>query len=99
VHLDAGYDSSKTRDLLDEYGCTGIISQRGFPLQAGKRWVVERTNSWHNRGFRKLATCTERRTHVIEAYIALANAVIITRCLLTEAWLTHCWTSRPQRRP
>jgi hypothetical protein len=32
-----------------------VISQKGIPLQAGKRWVVERTNSWHNRGFRKLA--------------------------------------------
>lgn len=35
----------------------GVVSQQGFPLQAGKRWVVERTNSWHNRGFRKLAIC------------------------------------------
>jgi len=37
VHLDAGYDSAKTRDLLDELGCDGVISQKGFPLQAGKR--------------------------------------------------------------
>lgn len=41
VHLDAGYDSAKTRDLLDELGCDGVISQKGFPLQAGKRWVGE----------------------------------------------------------
>ena len=27
VHLDAGYDSAKTRDLLDELGCDGVISQ------------------------------------------------------------------------
>jgi transposase len=51
VHLDAGYDSSKTRSLLTELGCEWVISQKGFPLQAGARWVVERTNSWHNRGF------------------------------------------------
>ena len=49
VHLDAGYDSKATRDLLDELGCQGVISQKGFPLQAGKRWVVERTNSWQPR--------------------------------------------------
>lgn len=99
VHLDAGYDSGKTRDLLDELGCTGVISVKGFPLQAGMRWVVERTNSWHTRGFTKLAICTERRASVIEAFIALANAVIITRRLLAQAWLTHRWTTRPARRP
>jgi transposase len=48
VHLDAGYDSKATRELLDELGCHGVISVKGTPLQAGARWVVERTNSWHN---------------------------------------------------
>lgn len=99
VHLDAGYDSAKTRELLTELGCQGVISQKGFPLQAGARWVVERTNSWHNRGFTKLAICTERRAHVIDAFIALANAVIITRRLIRAAWSTHRWDTRPTRRP
>ncbi len=58
VHLDAGYDSSKTRSLLTGLGCEWVISQKGVPLQAGARWVVERTNSWHNRGFKKLQVCT-----------------------------------------
>jgi hypothetical protein len=65
VHLDAGYDSTHTRDLLAKLGCQGVISKKGFPLQAGARWVVERANSWHNRGFKKLQVCTERRTRVI----------------------------------
>lgn len=99
VHLDAGYDSGKTRDLLEEFGCHGVISQKGFPLQAGARWVVERTHSWHNRGFKKPAICTERRTRVIEAFIALANAVIVVRRLLRTAWTTHRWDTRPRRRP
>lgn len=99
VHLDAGYDSAKTRDLLDELGCDAVISIKGFPLQTGARWVVERTNSWHNRGFKKLAICTERRSRVIDAYIALANAVIIVRRLLRTAWTTHRWDTRPGRRP
>jgi transposase len=99
VHLDAGYDSAKTRALLDELGCDPVISLRGTPLQAGARWVVERTNSWHNRGFGKLAICTERHPRVIEAFIALANAVIITRRLLRTAWTTHRWDTRPTRRP
>jgi transposase len=99
VHLDAGYDSTKTRELLDELGCDAVISRKGTPLQTGARWVVERTNSWHNRGFRKLAICTERRVKVIEAFIALANAVIIIRRLLRTAWTTHRWDTRPTRRP
>lgn len=99
VHLDAGYDSRRTRDLLDELGCKARISQKGFPLQAGARWVIERTNSWHNRGFRKLHICTERRTRVIDAFIALANAAIIIRRLVRSAWTTHRWETRPARRP
>ncbi len=73
AHLDAGYDSAKTRELLEELGCRSVISVKGFPLQAGARWVVERTNSWHTRGFKKLQVCTERCARVIDALIALAK--------------------------
>ncbi|CAM2946818.1 IS5 family transposase [Actinomyces slackii] len=96
VHLDAGYDSARTRALLDRLGCHYEISRSGTPLQVGVRWVVERTNSWHNRGFKKLAICTERRTSVIGAYIALANTIITIRLLLRTAWTTHRWDTRPQ---
>jgi hypothetical protein len=99
VHLDAGYDSTHTRDLLAKLGCQGVISKKGFPLQAGAQWVVERANSWHNRGFKKLQVCTERRTRVIDALIALANAIIIVRRLIRRAWTTHRWHNRPGRRP
>lgn len=99
VHLDAGYDSGRTRALVEILGCDHVISTKGEPLQAGARWVVERTNSWHNRGFKKLMVCTERRARVIEAFIALANAVIIVRRLVREAWITYRWDTRPDRRP
>jgi hypothetical protein len=99
VQLDAGYDSGKTRDLLAMLGCDAQISAKGTPLQCDARWVVERANSWHNRGFRKLLICTEVRARVIQAFIALANAIIITRQLLRRAWTTHRWDTRPQRRP
>ena len=45
VHLDAGYDSGVTRELLDELGCAAVISAKGTPLHAGARWVIEPTNS------------------------------------------------------
>ncbi|WP_426623674.1 IS5 family transposase [Leifsonia sp. McL0607] len=99
VHLDAGYDNTKTRDLLDVLGCDYVISKKGEPLQAGARWVVERTNSWHNRGFRKLQICTEVRTRVIDAFIALAAAIITTRSLIREAWTRYRWNTRPNRQP
>ena len=47
VHLDRGYDSGKTRDLLEILGFTGEIAVKGVPapIQAGRRWPVERTHS------------------------------------------------------
>ncbi|WP_062735544.1 IS5 family transposase [Kocuria turfanensis] len=101
VHLDAGYDSKATRALLEELGCNGEIATKGIPapIQNTARWVVERTNSWHNRGFKKLAVCTEKRIRVIEAFIGLANAIIITGRLLREGWTHHRWGTRPARQP
>jgi hypothetical protein len=51
------------------------------------------------RGFRKLAICTERRSRVIDAFIALANAAIIIRRLVRSAWTTYRWQNRPDHRP
>lgn len=99
VYLDAGYDSQKTPDLLTELGRQGVISTKGEPLQTGDRWVVEHTNSWHTRGFRKLAICTELKSRVLDALISLANSIIVIRRLIREAWLSHRWDSKPKRKP
>lgn len=99
VHLDAGYDSSKTRTLLTELGCEWVISSSGEPLQAGARWVVERTNAGHTRGFKKLLICTERKARVIDAMISFANSIIVLRRLIREAWYTQRWDARPKRKP
>ena len=96
MHLDDGYGSSKTRDLLTELGCEWIVSEHGKPLQAGARWIVENTNSWHNRGFKKLLIRTERNARVIDAKIDLANSRIILRRLRREARYTYRWDTRPQ---
>src|SRR5215207_9343090 len=50
VHLDRGYDSRSTTEKLADRGLLAAISEKGkpAPLQATKRWVVERTNSWNN---------------------------------------------------
>lgn len=44
VHLDAGYDSGKTCDLLTTLGHDWQISTKGKPLQVGARQTPERLN-------------------------------------------------------
>ncbi len=60
-HLDAGYDGQPARQILDELGFASQIARKGVPapIQAGTRWVVERTHAWMN-GYGKLRRCTER---------------------------------------
>jgi transposase len=100
VHLDAGYDSDKTRALLDERGLHGRIAHKGekVPIQASQRWHVERTHAWQN-AFHRLARCYERRTTVIDAFFDLADTIITVRSLIRRAWNTHRWDERPNRRP
>jgi transposase len=94
------YDSKVTRWLLQRQGLVGVISEKGRPalLTAGLRWVVERTNSWHN-AHKKLVWCTEREEPVIDFWIAFSNVVIIVRRLIREAWRRYRWEERPARRP
>ncbi len=100
VHLDRAYDSGVTRRLLEERGLVGVISEKGkpAPLTAGLRWVVERTNSWHN-AHKKLVWCTEREDQVIDFWIAFSNVIIVVRRLIREAWRRYRWEGRPVRCP
>jgi transposase len=97
VHLDAGYDYRPCREALEERGLHGQIAHRGepAPIQVGRRWVVERTNAWLN-DFGKLRRCTERRQACVDAYLALAAAIITIRALLRAAWYRYRWNTRPQ---
>ena len=67
MHLDRGYDSDLTRKRLADRGLIAVICEKGkpAPLQATKRWVVERTNCWQNAHKKKLVWWTERRGRVI----------------------------------
>jgi transposase len=100
VHLDAGYDSQKTRDELGERNMTGEIAHKGdkAPIQAGQRWHVERTNSWHN-GFNRLQRCYERKEDVIDAFFDLADTIITVRSMIRQSWTLYRWDSRPTKRP
>jgi IS5 family transposase len=100
IHLDRGYDSKATRERLEERGLLAEISQKGkpAPLAATKRWIVERTGSWHN-AHKKLVWCTERRGRVIDFWEAFSEVVIIVRRLIREGWTRYRWEGRPSRRP
>jgi transposase len=100
VHLDRGYDSKATRERLEERGLLAEISRKGklAPLASTKRWIIERTNSWHN-AHKKLVWCTERQGRVIDFWVAFSDVVIIVRRLIREAWRRYRWEGRPPRRP
>lgn len=99
VHLDRGYDSGVTRALLDGLGFTGEIARKGLPapVQAGKRWVVERTHAWMN-GYGKLRRCPEKVKAVVDLYLFLAAAIVVTRCLIQRARSRYRWPGRPTTR-
>jgi transposase len=100
VHLDRGYNSNTTRERLEDRGLLAEIAQKGkpAPLTATKRWVVERTSSWHN-AHKKLVWCTERRGQVIDFWVAFSEVIIIVRRLIREGWSRYRWEGRPPRRP
>jgi transposase len=100
VHLDAGYDYQPCRQVLTTRGMVGQIATRGMPapIQAGRRWVIERTHAWGNQ-YGKLRWCTERRRLVVEFWLALASAAIVCGRLVRRAWTHYRWDSRPRRRP
>ncbi len=99
VHLDRGYDSRATRALLAALGFDGAIARKGVPapVQAGARWVVERTHQWMN-GYGKLRRCTEKLQPVVDFYLFLAAALVVLRQLIQRARLRYRWPSRPTAR-
>jgi transposase len=96
VNLDRGYDSDKTRAALEELGFTGEIARKGVPapIQAGKRWVVERSHAWMN-GFGKLRRCTDKRQCVVDFYLYLSAAIVTLRMLIRRATPLYRWDGRP----
>lgn len=76
LHLDKGYRGSRVKAVLDGFDVKGKISEVWG--EDRRRWVVERTNSWHNR-FLRLSRCTEVTRLAVEFFVALANAIIVLR--------------------
>jgi hypothetical protein len=95
-HLDCGYDSQPTRQLLDQLGFDAQIARKGIPapIQAGTRWAVKRTHSWMN-GYGKPRRCTERNAKIVDFYLYLAAALVTIRQLIQRARIRYRWDTRP----
>lgn len=84
ICLDKGYDYDDPEDEARERGVVPHIRRRGEKPLVGcvrgrpRRWVVERTNSWHN-NFRALKTRWERKALHYGALIHLASAIVAFR--------------------
>jgi putative transposase len=83
--LDKGYDYPEIERAVIKRGYTPHIRHRGETVpprdgrcQQAKRWVVERTGSWHNR-FRKLLIRWEKKARNYLALIQLACCLTIYR--------------------
>jgi transposase len=57
------------------------IHQKRYSPSKNKRWVVERTNSWHNR-FRKLFTRYEKKAENYLGLVQLSCSIIIYRKII-----------------
>ena len=99
VHLDRGYDSQPTRSVLAARGFAGEIARRGVPapVQAGKRWVVERLHAWMNQ-YGTLRRCTDRDGAIVDFYLYLAAALVTVRRLIQRARTLYRWEARPTTR-
>ncbi|GEL16326.1 hypothetical protein PA7_01630 [Pseudonocardia asaccharolytica DSM 44247 = NBRC 16224] len=99
LHLDRGYESAKTHDLLHVLGFEPHIAAKGqpAPIQAGRRWPSERCHAWLN-GYGKLRRCTDQRKVVVEFYLCLAAALTVIRRLINRARSLYRWPTRPTTR-
>jgi putative transposase len=84
--LDKGYDFQEIKDVLSKKGYLPHIRHRGEQTitkggnhnSKRRRWVVERTSSWHNR-FRKLLIRYEKKLENYFALACLGYCIIIYR--------------------
>lgn len=90
LHLDRGYDSQSIRECANQYGIEDINCRRKRPrgtvhtktwVPLGKRWTIERTNSWLS-NYGQLRRNTDRYPHHRNAQLALTITILITAKLI-----------------
>jgi len=85
--LDKAYHSKEVEQGIIKRGYISHIRHRREEIifcrkkHPARRWVVERTNSWHNR-FRKLFTRYDKKDENYFGLVELANSLIVYRRLI-----------------
>jgi putative transposase len=85
--LDKAYHSKEIEQEITKKGYIPHIRYRREEKQFNnrhptRRWVVERTNSWHNNRFRKLFTRYEKKDENYLGLVQLANSIIVYRKII-----------------
>ena len=84
--LDKAYHSKEIEQEIVNRGYIPYIPHRREEMKRNKyparRWVVERTNSWHNNRFRKLFTRYEKKDENYLGLVQLANSLIVYRRII-----------------
>ena len=83
ICMDKGYDFPEIeygvrRGYVDHIRHKDEVLKKN--LYKAKRWVVERTVSWHNR-FRKLLVRFEKKEENYQALVEFANCLIVYRAI------------------
>jgi hypothetical protein len=75
LHLDSAYNGKACAAVLQAHNLAAVIAAKGVkaPIQAGKRWPVERTNSWMN-DFGEVRRSLQRTRAKAEFFLYLAAA-------------------------
>src|SRR6476469_859729 len=79
----SSYKTKKTRSKNEKEKEDNVTTQHcsNRKKHSAKRWVVERTNSWHNR-FRKLFTRYEKKVENYLGLVQLSCSIIIYRKII-----------------
>jgi hypothetical protein len=84
LHIPIKKKKKKTREEKEENGEVKQEEGKVIPFckkYSPKRWVVERTNSWHNR-FRKLFTRYEKKSDNYLGLVQFSCCIIIYRKII-----------------
>jgi len=99
LHLDRGYDNGVVRRHVAEIGITQIVVPKVRPrdgrrsrtpvrVPLGRRWPVERTNSWLS-NYGQLRRNTDRKVAHRQAQLAFVIAILLIAKLLDHGYLAR----------
>jgi hypothetical protein len=99
LHLDSAYNGKACTAVLQAHNLAAVVAAKGVkaPIQAGRRWPVERTNSWMN-DFGEVRRSFQRTCANTEFFLYLAATFVTVRCLIREARTRYRWPTRPTTR-